>query len=84
MNQYNKYKLLDLIQEQRINLTSEFKEWKQILSHYQRNLLILRNTLIIISSILSIITIFLAPHPRRLIRWSKRGMAIWKIYKFFT
>ncbi|WWO95474.1 MAG: YqjK family protein [Candidatus Dasytiphilus stammeri] len=78
MNQH-KHKLLDLVQEQRINLISEYKDWKDILSHYQHNLLILRNTIIIISSIL---TIFLAYNPRRLIRWSKRGMAIWKIYQF--
>ncbi|WWO99908.1 MAG: YqjK family protein [Candidatus Dasytiphilus stammeri] len=83
MNHYDynqpKHRLLDLVQEQRINLTSEYKEWKKILSNYQRKLLIIRNRIIIIISILSIITLFLAHHPRRLIRWSKRAMAIWKM-----
>ncbi|WWO98875.1 MAG: YqjK family protein [Candidatus Dasytiphilus stammeri] len=79
MNHQHKQKLLGLIQEQRITLKSEYKEFKKILSRYQHHLLTLRNIVIIISSI---IAIFLAHSPRRLIRWSKRCMAIWKICKF--
>ncbi|WWO96488.1 MAG: YqjK-like family protein [Candidatus Dasytiphilus stammeri] len=74
-------KLLCTIQQQRIKLATECNELIAASKKYEHllyQLLKIRYTLIILSSM---ITIFLVRHPRLLIRLSKKSFAIWKIYK---
>ncbi|WWP00946.1 MAG: YqjK-like family protein [Candidatus Dasytiphilus stammeri] len=80
MNQ-QKEELFRTIKQQRIDLVTERDKLIAILATYEQNwrrLITLKNTVIFFYSIIKIISL---RHPRFIVRWSKRGIAIWNIWK---
>ncbi|WWP00448.1 MAG: YqjK-like family protein [Candidatus Dasytiphilus stammeri] len=80
MNQ-PKEELFRTIKQQRIDLVTERDKLIAIIATYEQNwkrLITLKNAVIFFYSIIKIISL---RHPRFIVRWSKRGIALWKIWK---
>jgi len=76
-----KARLLSEIQQQRLDLTAGRRDWLEATSPYDRGwntLLSLRSWALIGSSALAVWSV---RHPNMLVRWGKRGLGIWSLWR---
>ncbi|MBS1205171.1 MAG: hypothetical protein H6R25_2070 [Proteobacteria bacterium] len=76
-----KARLLSEIQQQRLDLTAGRRDWLAATSPYDRGwntLLSLRSWALIGSSALAVWSV---RHPNILVRWGKRGLGIWSLWR---
>lgn len=76
-----KARLLSEIQQQRLDLTAGRRDWLEVTGTYDRGwnmLLSLRSWALIGSSAMAVWSI---RHPSMLVRWGKRGLGIWSLWR---
>lgn len=79
--QRRKALLLRQIQQQRLDLAASRRDWleaSQPLDRGWNTLLTLRAWAMVGSSVLAISSV---RHPRRLVRWAKRGIGVWSTWR---
>ncbi len=73
--------LLSEIQQQRLDLTASRRDWLESTGAYDRGwntLLSLRSWALVGSSAMAIWTV---RHPNMLMRWAKRGLGAWSLWR---
>ncbi|XTZ38946.1 YqjK-like family protein [Salmonella enterica] len=73
--------LLSEIQQQRLDLTVSRREWLEATGAYDRGwntLLSLRSWVLVGSSAMAVWTV---RHPNMLIRWARRGLGVWSLWR---
>ncbi|WP_086870183.1 YqjK-like family protein [Kosakonia pseudosacchari] len=73
--------LLSEIQQQRLDLTASRREWLEATGAYDRGwntLLSLRSWALVGSSAMAIWSV---RHPNMLVRWAKRGLGAWSLWR---
>lgn len=73
--------LLSEIQQQRLDLTAGRRDWLEATGAYDRSwntLLSMRSWLLIGSSAMTIWTV---RNPNVLVRWTKRGLGLWSLWR---
>ncbi|WP_436874234.1 YqjK-like family protein [Kosakonia sacchari] len=76
-----KARLLSEIQQQRLDLTASRREWLEATGAYDRGwntLLSLRSWALVGSSAMAIWSV---RHPNMLVRWAKRGLGAWSLWR---
>ncbi|CAI8779811.1 MULTISPECIES: YqjK-like family protein [Kosakonia] len=76
-----KARLLSEIQQQRLDLTASRREWLEATGAYDRGwntLLSLRSWALVGSSAMAIWSV---RHPNMLVRWAKRGLSAWSLWR---
>lgn len=76
-----KARLLSEIQQQRLDLTASRREWLEATGAYDRGwntLLSLRSWALVGSSAVAIWSV---RHPNMLVRWAKRGLGAWSLWR---
>ncbi|WP_313627715.1 YqjK-like family protein [Kosakonia sp.] len=76
-----KARLLSEIQQQRLDLTTSRREWLEATGAYDRGwntLLSLRSWALVGSSAMAIWSV---RHPNMLVRWAKRGLGAWSLWR---
>ena len=76
-----KARLLSEIQQQRLDLTASRREWLEATGAYDRGwntLLRLRSWALVGSSAMAIWSV---RHPNMLVRWAKRGLGAWSLWR---
>ncbi|MEJ8324992.1 YqjK-like family protein [Kosakonia sacchari] len=76
-----KARLLSEIQQQRLDLTARRREWLEATRAYDRGwntLLSLRSWALVGSSAMAIWSV---RHPNMLVRWAKRGLGAWSLWR---
>ncbi|MEN0585350.1 MULTISPECIES: YqjK-like family protein [unclassified Kosakonia] len=76
-----KARLLSEIQQQRLDLTTGRREWLEATGAYDRGwntLLSLRSWALVGSSAMAIWSV---RHPNMLVRWAKRGLGAWSLWR---
>lgn len=79
--QRRKTLLLRQIQQQRLDLAASRRDWleaSQPLDRGWNTLLTLRSWALVGSSALAVWSV---RHPRRLVRWAKRGVGVWSTWR---
>lgn len=80
-----KARLLNEIQQQRIDLSAARRDWLLYTAQYDRSWLTfvnMRRYLAVGSSILAIWTVRKQPHKSHfLLRWTKRGLGLWSSWR---
>jgi hypothetical protein len=73
--------LLSQIQQQRLDLTGARRDWLETTGVYDRGwntLLSLRSWALVGSSVMAVWSV---RHPSLLIRWAKRGLGLWSVWR---
>ncbi len=73
--------LLSQIQQQRLDLTAARRDWLETTGVYDRGwntLLSLRFWALVGSSVMAVWSV---RHPSLLIRWAKRGLGLWSVWR---
>ncbi|WP_342323450.1 YqjK-like family protein [Kosakonia sp. BYX6] len=73
--------LLSEIQQQRLDLTAGRRDWLEATGAYDRGwntLLSLRSWALVGSSAMAIWSV---RHPNMLVRWAKRGLGVWSLWR---
>ncbi|VYT63788.1 membrane protein [Metakosakonia massiliensis] len=76
-----KAQLLSDIQQQRLDLTATRRDWLEATGAYDRGwntFLSLRSWALVGSSVMALWTI---KNPNVLIRWGKRGLGVWSVWR---
>ncbi|AMO47069.1 YqjK-like protein [Kosakonia oryzendophytica] len=76
-----KARLLSEIQQQRLDLTAGRRDWLEATGAYDRGwnvLLSLRSWALVGSGAMAIWSV---RHPNRLVRWAKRGLSAWSLWR---
>ncbi|PIJ50221.1 hypothetical protein BL250_12555 [Erwinia sp. OLTSP20] len=73
--------LLRLIQQQRLDLSAECRDWQNVTARYDRSWLALMSLRRYIAIGSSLLAIWSVRHPRRMGRWFKRGLGIWSTWR---
>jgi hypothetical protein len=76
-----KARLLSEIQQQRLDLTAGRRDWLEATIPYDRgwNILLSLRSWAVIGS--SAIAVWSVRHPNMLVRWGKRGLGIWSLWR---
>jgi hypothetical protein len=73
--------LLSQIQQQRLDLNAGRRDWLEVTAPYDRKwntLLSLRSWALVGSSLFAVWSV---RHPRRIVRWSRRGFSLWSAWR---
>lgn len=73
--------LLSQIQQQRLDLTATRRDWLETTGVYDRGwntLLSLRSWALVGSSVMAVWSV---RHPSLLVRWAKRGLGLWSVWR---
>ena len=73
--------LLSQIQQQRLDLTAARRDWVDATGVYDRGwntFLSLRSWALVGSSFMAVWSV---RHPSRLMRWAKRGLGLWSVWR---
>ena len=76
-----KARLLSEIQQQRLDLTANRRDWLESTGAYDRGwntLLSLRSWALVGSSAMAVWSV---RHPNMLVRWAKRGLGAWSLWR---
>ena len=76
-----KARLLSEIQQQRLDLTANRRDWLESTGAYDRGwntLLSLRSWALVGSSAMAV---WAVRHPNMLVRWAKRGLGAWSLWR---
>ncbi|OON38646.1 hypothetical protein BTJ39_17475 [Izhakiella australiensis] len=73
--------LLRLVQQQRLDLSAECRDWEYATARYDRSWLRLMSLRRYIAIGSSLAAIWSVRHPRRMGRWFKRGLGVWSTWR---